>query len=69
MSHLKTVGEVPILEGSFISAHVCFIVLNFSFELHTVLWDFDKKKFFMLMLLDRRVSVKCVVFPACENRV
>ena len=43
-----------MLERSFISARMDLVMLNFSFEFHTVLWDFDKKKGLMLVCLDRR---------------
>ena len=39
------------------------VMLNYSFEFHTVLWAFDKKKFLMLVFLDRRMSVRYLRFP------
>ena len=45
-----------------ISSCMDFLMLNFSFEFHTVLWDFDKKKILMLILLCLRRSVRFLCF-------
>ena len=34
---------------SFSAALIGFVMLNFSFEFHTFLWDLEKKKFLKLM--------------------
>ena len=38
-----------------------FVMLNLSFEFHTILWVFDKQKFLMLIFLDTRRPVRCLI--------
>ena len=38
-----------------------FVMLDFSFDVHTVLWALDKQKFLILRFLDVRRSVKCLI--------
>ena len=59
---MKAVGDDAMLERRFNSARMDLVILNFSFEFHTVLWFFDKKKFPMSVCLDRRRSVRCLCF-------
>ena len=54
-------GNIDMQEKRLISARMDFVMLNLSFEFHTVFWDFYKQSF-MLMLLDRR-SVRFLCFP------
>ena len=63
ISHRKAVGDISMLESRVISSRMDLAISNFSFEFHTFLWDFDKQKFFMLIFLDRRSSVRCLCFP------
>ena len=56
---LKAVCDISMTERRFISAHMDFVILNFSFDFYTILWDFDKKKFLMLVCLDQIWSVRC----------
>ena len=46
-----------------ILARIEFVMLNFSFEFHTVLWVFNKQKFLILMFLDLRMHARCLCFP------
>ena len=52
--------DVAMLERRFISARMDLVMLNFSFEFHTV---FDKQKVLILKCLHQRRSVKCLYFP------
>ena len=52
-------GDFSILEMRFVSARMELVMLNISFEFHTVLWALDKH-FLMLVCLDRRRSVRCL---------
>ena len=45
ISYRKAVGDVAMLERRFISARIVLVTLNFSFDFHTVLWDFLSKSF------------------------
>ena len=45
ISYRKAVGNFAMLERRLISFHMEFVMLNFSFEFHTVLWDFDEQFF------------------------
>ena len=51
-----------MLERRFISARMDLVMLKFSFEFHTVLRAFDKKKFLMLACLHQRRSDRCLCF-------
>ena len=46
-----------------------FVILNCSFEFHTVLCDFDKQKFFILMFLDLMRSIMCFCFQIVKKSV
>ena len=59
----KAVGNVSMMVRILISARADFVILNFSFELCTILWAFDKHKFLMLTLLGVRRSVRYLRFP------
>ena len=63
LSYRKDVGNVSMLERRFVSAHMDLVMLNFSFEFHTILWAFEKKKFLMLVCLDQRRSIRFLRFP------
>ena len=52
-----------MLERRFISSCMELSMLNFSFEFHTILWAFEKKKFLMLVCLDQRRSIRFLRFP------
>ena len=58
-----------MLERRLILDRIDFVMLNFSFEFYTALWAFDKKKFFMLMLLDRRRSARCLCVSTRKENV
>ena len=60
-------GDAAMLERRLLSARIDFVMLNFSFEFHAVLWYFDKRKSLMLMLLVRKSSVRCVCFPLSKK--
>ena len=47
ISHRKSVGYFAILEIRFVSSRMHLVMLNFSFEFHTVLWGFDKQFFYV----------------------
>ena len=63
ISQRKAVKDVAILARRLILARADFVMLNFSFEFHTISWEFDKKKLLMLMFLDLSRSVRCLCFP------
>ena len=50
--------DISMMDRRFNSAHMDLVMLNFSFEFHSVLRDFDKQKFLMLVCLDERRSVR-----------
>ena len=50
-----------------ISAHMDFVILNFSFEFHTILWAFDEQKFLTLTFLDVRMHVSFLCFLLASN--
>ena len=51
ISYRKYAGDATMLERRIIYAHMDFVTLNFSFEFHTLLWAFDKQKFFYINVL------------------
>ena len=63
----KAVDNVFMLVRRLISARMDFVILNFSFELDTVLWDLDRQKFLMLTFLDAIRSVRCLYFPLASS--
>ena len=62
VSHRKAAGDVAMLERRVFSPRMNFAMLNFYFELHTVLWAFDKEIFLMLVCLDQMRSVRYLCF-------
>ena len=42
ISNLKSLGDFSMLERRLVSSHMDLVMLNFSFEFHIILWDFDK---------------------------
>ena len=56
-------GDVSMLKRRFVCARMDLVMLNFSFEFNTFLWDFDNQKFLMFVCLDRMRSVRCLCFP------
>ena len=60
-------GDVSILVKRLISARVYFVMLNFYFEFHAILWGFYKQKFLMLKFLNLRRHVRCLSFPLVKT--
>ena len=56
-------GDVAMMERRFISAHMDLVMLNVSFDFYTILWDFYKQKFVILICMCRRRSVRFLCFP------
>ena len=54
--------NISILARRLILAHMYFVMLNFSFEFHTVLQDFYNQKFFMLIFLDLSRYIRYLCF-------
>ena len=60
-------GDFPMPERKFISDRMDLVMLNFSFVLHTIFWDFYEQHFFTLMCLDRMRLVRCLGFTLEKN--
>ena len=67
ISNWKAVRDVAMLERRLISVNIYFVMLNLSFESHTVLWALDEQKFFVLIFLDQRRYVRCLWFPLANK--